>query len=196
MAEFMLVAPVLFLLVFGIIDFGRGMSANVTVTNSAREGARYLATSVTLNEPNTWPTTPCSSTAVCTLNMSCPQGSSTAPAAPPDYNPPTNTIGSGQAKAWRQMVNDGFDMSSTNVVMTVKFFKKDNDPVAAGAAPDLVVTCSGFGVAPSYSTSTYLPQTGDWVVFDVVYRYHPSTPLISSIFPQITMEQSATMVLE
>jgi Flp pilus assembly protein TadG len=41
--EFALIAPLLFLLVFGIIDFGLGLSASVTVNNAAREGARLAA---------------------------------------------------------------------------------------------------------------------------------------------------------
>ena len=41
MVEFALVAPVLLLLTFGIIDFGRGMYFYVTIGNTAREVARY-----------------------------------------------------------------------------------------------------------------------------------------------------------
>lgn len=36
-------APLLFLLVFGIIDFGIGLHSWITVTNAAREGARLGA---------------------------------------------------------------------------------------------------------------------------------------------------------
>ncbi len=38
--EFALVAPLLFLLLFGIVDFGRAMFYQNEVTNAAREGAR------------------------------------------------------------------------------------------------------------------------------------------------------------
>jgi Flp pilus assembly protein TadG len=38
--EFALVAPLLFLLVFGIIDFGFGFGASINISNAAREGAR------------------------------------------------------------------------------------------------------------------------------------------------------------
>ena len=40
MVEFVLVLPIFLLLVFAIIDFGMGFHAWLTVTNSAREGAR------------------------------------------------------------------------------------------------------------------------------------------------------------
>ena len=45
--EFALVAMVFFLLVFGIIDFGRLFQSWVTVQYAAREGARYAVTGQT-----------------------------------------------------------------------------------------------------------------------------------------------------
>ncbi|MGH2471846.1 MAG: TadE/TadG family type IV pilus assembly protein [Candidatus Limnocylindria bacterium] len=39
--EFALVAPVLFLLLVGILDLGRAVNAYVTVSNAAREGSHY-----------------------------------------------------------------------------------------------------------------------------------------------------------
>jgi Flp pilus assembly protein TadG len=41
--EFALVLPVFMLLIFGIVDFGMGFHTWITVTNSAREGARLGA---------------------------------------------------------------------------------------------------------------------------------------------------------
>jgi Flp pilus assembly protein TadG len=41
--EFALLLPVLLLLVFGIIDFGRMLNAQITLTQAAREGARVEA---------------------------------------------------------------------------------------------------------------------------------------------------------
>lgn len=43
LAEFALVAPIFLMLVFAIVDFGMGFHAWITVTNSAREGARLGA---------------------------------------------------------------------------------------------------------------------------------------------------------
>jgi hypothetical protein len=43
MAEFALVAPLLFLLVFGLIEFGRIMQINSTVAEAARQAARQAA---------------------------------------------------------------------------------------------------------------------------------------------------------
>jgi Flp pilus assembly protein TadG len=41
--EFALVLPVLLLILFGIIDFGRALNAQITLTAAAREGVRLAA---------------------------------------------------------------------------------------------------------------------------------------------------------
>jgi Flp pilus assembly protein TadG len=41
--EFALVLPLLLLIVFGIIDFGRALNAQITLTGAAREGVRLVA---------------------------------------------------------------------------------------------------------------------------------------------------------
>jgi len=41
--EFALLLPVLLLLIFGIIDFGRAINDQITLTQAAREGARLAA---------------------------------------------------------------------------------------------------------------------------------------------------------
>src|SRR5690349_8554855 len=43
--ELALVLPVLLMLVFGIIEFGRGYNTRITLTSAAREGARAMALS-------------------------------------------------------------------------------------------------------------------------------------------------------
>ena len=45
--EFALVAPVLLLILVGILDLGRAVNAYVTVSNAAREGSHYLAVHAT-----------------------------------------------------------------------------------------------------------------------------------------------------
>ena len=41
--EFALIIPMLLILVFGIIDFGMGLRAYISVSSATREGARYAA---------------------------------------------------------------------------------------------------------------------------------------------------------
>ncbi len=51
--EFALVAPIFFLVLFAIVDFGMAFHAWITVTNSAREGARLGAVRATAAEIET-----------------------------------------------------------------------------------------------------------------------------------------------
>jgi Flp pilus assembly protein TadG len=44
LVEFVLVVPLFLLLLAGMIDFGLGLNASITVTNAAREGARLGTT--------------------------------------------------------------------------------------------------------------------------------------------------------
>ncbi len=41
--EFALMLPLLLLIIFGVIDFGRALNAQITITQAAREGARLDA---------------------------------------------------------------------------------------------------------------------------------------------------------
>lgn len=50
MVEMALILPLLLLLLFGIVEFGRVMGAGILVTHSAREGARYGAVGATDSE--------------------------------------------------------------------------------------------------------------------------------------------------
>ncbi len=50
LAEFALVAPIFLMLVFAIVDFGMGFHAWITVTNSAREGARLGSVQATQSQ--------------------------------------------------------------------------------------------------------------------------------------------------
>lgn len=41
--EFALLLPLLLIVIFGVIDFGRALNAQITITQAAREGARLAA---------------------------------------------------------------------------------------------------------------------------------------------------------
>ncbi|MGN6676792.1 MAG: TadE/TadG family type IV pilus assembly protein [Streptosporangiaceae bacterium] len=77
--EFALLFPLLMLIVFGIIDFGRALNAQITLTQAAREGARLDA----LGEPNVQSQTQSAATGLSPVNVTvtaCPPG------AGPDVN--------------------------------------------------------------------------------------------------------------
>jgi len=50
--EFALLLPMLLLLIFGIIDFGRALNAQITLTQAARTGARVDAVDNSTGVPN------------------------------------------------------------------------------------------------------------------------------------------------
>lgn len=73
--EFALLLPVLLLVVFGIIDFGRALNAQITLTQAAREGARLAA----LNSANVVSRTQAAATGLSPVTVtvtSCPAGAS------------------------------------------------------------------------------------------------------------------------
>ncbi len=73
--EFALLFPLLMLIVFGTIDFGRALNAQITLTQAAREGARLDA----LGEPNVVTQTQNAATGLSPVNVTvtaCPAGGS------------------------------------------------------------------------------------------------------------------------
>jgi Flp pilus assembly protein TadG len=63
--EFALVLPLLLLIIFGIIDSGRALSAQVILTGAAREGARLAA----LGQPNVVSRTQAAATGLNPVNV-------------------------------------------------------------------------------------------------------------------------------
>lgn len=53
LVEFALTLPLILVLIFGLVDFGRAFHAWLLVTNAAREGARVGATQAPLNQIQT-----------------------------------------------------------------------------------------------------------------------------------------------
>jgi Flp pilus assembly protein TadG len=73
--EFALLFPLLMLIVFGTIDFGRALNAQITLTQAAREGVRLDA----LGEPNVVTQTQNAATGLSPVNVTvtgCPPGAS------------------------------------------------------------------------------------------------------------------------
>ncbi|GLZ35830.1 hypothetical protein Lesp02_80170 [Lentzea sp. NBRC 105346] len=69
--ELALLMPLLLLLIFGIIDFGRALNAQITITQAAREGARLAS----LKQPNVVSKTQSAATGLSDVNVSvtaCP----------------------------------------------------------------------------------------------------------------------------
>lgn len=80
--EFALLLPILLLLAFGIIDFGRALNAQITLTQAAREGARLEA----LGQPAAAVTSRAQSAAAGLSGVTVTIVSSCAPGAGPAAN--------------------------------------------------------------------------------------------------------------
>jgi Flp pilus assembly protein TadG len=86
--EFALCLPILLLLVFGIIDFGRALNAQITLTQAAREGVRLAALGFSNADvqARTQSAAPALSGVSVTIPDSCPAGAGPAADAQVDVS--------------------------------------------------------------------------------------------------------------
>ena len=81
--EFAIVLPLLLFLVYGLIDFGRALNAQITLTQAAREGVRLDA----LGQPNVISRTRAAATGLSQVSVSvtaCPAGAGSSGASAAD----------------------------------------------------------------------------------------------------------------
>lgn len=69
LVETALVLPIILLLIFGIIEFGRILSTNIIVSNASREGARYSAVGYTDEQVRTTVTAKTSTLTIGEINI-------------------------------------------------------------------------------------------------------------------------------
>jgi general stress protein CsbA len=153
LVEFALVLPVFLLLLFAVIDMGRYVYLNSTLSQAAREAARVASVEAY------W---------IGHTDTAC--GTAGGPVCPANVS------------ALRTDVLGG-----ANRMMA---------PFGSIAAADLYTSCD-VGTAPSpVTTQTCSSQSiGGVASVRVVAIYRPITPVISSLFPSITTQASAAMVI-
>lgn len=153
LVEFALVLPVFLLMLFGLIDMGRFVYLNSTLSQAAREGARVAAVEAS------W---------MGSTDTTC--GATAGPVCP------------ATVAALRTDVLNG-----ANRMMA---------PFGAIASANLYTSCDQT-TAPTPVTSQtcgYRNSSGLASV-RVVVVFRPITPVISSLFPSITTQASASMVI-
>ena len=186
MVEFSLVAPLLLVVIIGLIDFARAVEANTTVAEAARQGARQaIANALASDTPfGTYNNQPCSGQVFT-----------------------TNQTGTGcLTDAAIIATVKGVLKDITNSVTTYSSTTAQSCPApAAGAATICVAPAESGGTAPSYSSCAAAtsslgnqPQPGDlgsrqveWaattfsgcflVQVTVRFAYQPITPLLSTV---------------
>ena len=168
MTEFALVAPVLLLLTFGIIDFGRALYFYVAAGNAAREAA-HAATRYGIPVNNPTNCTPVGTTSLlptntgvtCTASVHFPGATIQVPTCP---NGPIPATVPSPGVAWVYTTEPG---------------------VVAGGAPEATPSPNAAGgdtPAASGSCSAVNPAVGqEMLQVTVVYNFVPVTPLVSNV---------------
>jgi Flp pilus assembly protein TadG len=92
--EFALVLPILLLILFGIIDFGRALNAQIELTGAARDGARLAALGYpeAAVQARVAAAAPSLSGVTATVAASCPPGAGPAADAQVDVSYPFSFI--------------------------------------------------------------------------------------------------------
>lgn len=127
LVEFAMVAPIFFLLLFGIIEGGRFILYYETLNNATREGARYAI--------------------VHGSNSNCPSGP-----MPPGDPAPLGCYDPTGAKVVQQVKNTAFGVLGSGVVVTTQWDPDAFVPPGLGNGRDSDVT-----VTASYTYSTLIP---------------------------------------
>jgi hypothetical protein len=164
--EFRLIAPVILLMTFGIIDFGRGLYFYITLQQAANEGARVAVRASYFIDPSgathTWPTDADVATAVQVhavtevLANPCPNGP-----IPNGGNP----VGSAQLPA-----------SNTGWIFIT-------DPSAAGnGVPNGPRGGLGILPAPGPGCNAITPAVGNEPIkVTLWFNFQPITPIIQQV---------------
>ncbi|MDA8394020.1 MAG: pilus assembly protein [Candidatus Dormibacteraeota bacterium] len=154
--EFALVAPLLFLLLFGIVDFGRAMFYQNEVTNAAREGARIA---ILASNP-------------CNTVYGNPAGNCTSDATP--AGPSVCSAIEGSAT-----LISNWSCSERGVLPTSP--RPGWAYVEVDQAPSPSATCPGAVGGTAVAT----PRSAGNLLITVTIRYYfrPITPIVGALFP-------------
>jgi hypothetical protein len=163
LTEFAIIAPVLLILTFGIVDFGRAMYMYITLQQAANEGARVAVRASYFVDPNgathSWPTDSDVASAVqvhavmMTLANPCPNG---------------------------PIPNNGNPQGSTQLPPSSTGWIFITDPSAAGnGTPNGPRGGLGTLPAPGAGCNAITPAVGNEAIkVTLWYNFQPFTPLV------------------
>jgi hypothetical protein len=188
LAEFALVLPIFLLVVFGLIDVGRFVYTDATLSQAAREGARLAATEAP------WVGVPSiASNPGCVTTPSAIAGTPGGHVCPPD----TAALKQDVQNAVNRMVAG---LTRISIVYLSCNGGATSDPLTTDPAPTGAWTeASGGNGCTDWdaTTGTYVPsgQQSDLVSVRIEYTYTPITPVIGQIIGSVVRTASATMVI-
>jgi hypothetical protein len=173
LVEFALVLPVFLLVVVGILDAGRAVYTNSTLSQAAREGARLASVE-----------------AGCVGVDPLPPGA----VREPNGNPGVRVCPSGLAQLKVHIV-DAVDRMTVSVgpIAAVHFSCNEgttDDPAPTG---NWTETVGGNGCDDGSGAS--LGARGDLISVRVEHTYQPITPIIEPLLGPITLSGSASVVI-
>ena len=175
MTEFALVAPVLLLLTFGIIDFGRALYFYAAAGNAAREAA-HAATRYGVPFNNTTSCAPVgtavllpTSTGVtCTAGLHFPGATIQVPSCP---NGPISNTAPPPGVAWFYTTEPGVAAGGAAEATPSPNAAGGDQPANSGTTPPNPAGCSAVN-----------PAVGqEMLQVTVVYNFVPVTPLVSNV---------------
>jgi hypothetical protein len=182
LVEFALVFPIFFLMLMGLVDVGRFVYTDSTLSQAAREGARVGAVEAG------WIGVPGSGcvSALSGIGASNP-GAHVCPAT-------VASMKSDIVSAVNRMVVSLGQITINNVYLSCNTGQSDDMP-PSGAWTETAGATSpqGNGCEDSYFNATGVQ--GDILSVRVVYTYQPITPIVSTIVPSVQRSASASMVI-
>ncbi len=175
LVEFALVLPVFLLLLFGLLDVGRMVFTNSTLSQAAREGARLAAAEAA------WIGVPGSAC------VSDP-GHITA-ARPGAHVCPTDVT------AFDSQVVDAVNRMTATLGPISDVHLSCNRGDATDPAPSGAWTEAAGGNGCHDGSGNAIGSTGDVVSIRVLYTYNTFTPFVSSILGAVPLTGSASMII-
>lgn len=148
LVEFALIFPILILVLFGLVDLGRGVYAFSTVSNAAREGARVAA----VNQIVTTPALDC------------------------DQSMPIQSLSDPHWSITTCAADAAISLGIPSSTVTVTYQAPPSQPSLVCTAGDLHIGCLADVTVP--------------------YTWSPLTPVVSTIWPSITMSGHAQTTIE
>jgi len=166
LVEFSLIAPVLLLLIFGVVDFGRGLYIYITLMQATNEGARTAVRASYYIDPNgvahVWPTDS-------DVEASVQVHAQAVSLANPCPNGPIPNGGSPQGSPLKPAYNQGW------IFIT--------DPTLAGnGVPNGPRGGLGTTPVPGPSCNPIAPAVGNEPIkVTIWYTFQPITPIIQQV---------------
>lgn len=176
LVEMAVILPIFLLIIFGLLDVGRLVFTNSSLSQAAREGARLAAAEAS------W-------VGVTTTTSCVPDASYISDARPGAHICPLD------AAAFRSHVLEAVNRMTAGVGAISALHLSCNAGDAADPAPSGMWTEASGGNGCQDGSGGANGASGDLVSVRVEYTYQVFTPLLSSMLGPLPLSGSATMVI-